>query len=347
MESSPHAAEPAAASGHGGQIPGARAWIISDGKAGHEAMCRGVAEALGLAVAWKRVAPAGMWKALAPWGPVAPGERFGAPGTPFAPPWPEIAFAAGRTTTPYIRALKRRAGFGTYTVILMDPHTGPATADLFWVPEHDKRRGPNVITTLTAPHPLSPARLAEIRSRPDAAIAALARPRVAVLVGGPNDRYRYPEPVIGRLAACVRSLAGLGAGLMLTASRRTPPALVAALEAAVRGTGAIFWKGDGPNPYPQFLASADAFLVTADSVNMAGEAAATGRPIYIFAPEGGAAKFDAFHAALAAKGITRPAPERFTEIASWSYVPLDAAATIAREIALRYQLHRSMRPGLT
>ena len=328
-----------------GPLAGARAWIVSDGKAGHEAMCRGVAEALGLAIEWKRVAPAGLWKALAPWGPVAPGERFGAPGTPFAPPWPDIALAAGRTTTPYVRALKRKAGSKTYTVILMDPKTGAGTADLFWVPEHDSRRGPNVVTTLTAPHPLSPARLAEIRSRPSPAIEALPAPRVAVLIGGPNDRYRYPDTVIERLVGCVQSLAGLGAGLMITTSRRTPPELVSALRRAAGAASAILWTGEGPNPYPEFVAHADLFLVTADSVNMAGEAAATGRPIYIFEPRGGADKFTAFHAALRSRGITREAPDRFESFGAWSYPPLDAADAIAREIELRYRRRRSLLPG--
>ncbi|MGE0024581.1 MAG: mitochondrial fission ELM1 family protein [Hyphomicrobium sp.] len=330
-----------------GLLAGARAWIVSDGKAGHEALCLGVAEALGLAVTWKRVAPSGIWRTLAPWGPVAPRERFGAPGTPFAPPWPAVALAAGRTTTPYIRALKKKAGLKTFTVVMMDPRTGPGTADLFWVPEHDKRRGPNVIATLTAPHPFSPARLAEIRARPDPAIAALPAPRVAVLVGGPNERYAYPEPVVARLARAVRSLAALGAGLMITVSRRTPPALVVALEAAVAGTGAIFWKGEGPNPYAAFLAHADAILVTADSTNMAGEAAVTGKPIYVFEPEGGADKFRAFHAALRERGVTRPAPDVFTEIGTWSYRPLYAATAVADEIALRWQRRRAMLPGLT
>ncbi len=318
-------------------MAGSSAWIVSDGKAGHEALCLGVAEALGLAIEIKRIAPRGLWKAMAPWGPVSPTERFGGPGTPFAPPWPQIAFAAGRTTTPYIRALKRRAGLETFTVVMLDPKTGPASADLFWVPEHDHRRGANVITTLTAPHTYSSARLEEIRARPDPAIAALKSPRVAVLVGGPNERYRYPEPVIARFAALVRSLAATGAGLMITASRRTPETLMAALRDLERETGAILWTGEGPNPYPAFLAHADAFLVTADSVNMAGEAAATGRPIYVFEPDGGAQKFTAFHRALRDLGVTRRAPERFATLESWSYAPLNAAETIAAEIAHRWQ----------
>lgn len=330
-----------------GPLDGASAWIISDGKAGHEAMCLGVAEALGLTVAWKRVAPSGVWRALAPWVPVAPRERFGEPGSLFAPPWPQIALAAGRTTTPYIRALKKKAGLKTYTVILMDPRTGPATADLFWVPEHDSRRGPNVIATLTAPHKFSPARLAALRAAPEPDIAALATPRVAVLIGGPNERYHYPQPVIEHLAALVGSLANLGAGLMITASRRTPPDLIAAIENAHSGADAIFWKGEGPNPYPQFIAHADAFLVTADSINMAGEAAATGRPIYIFEPPGGAEKFTAFHRRLREQGVTRIAPDRFETLGAWSYTPLYAAGRIADEIELRWQRRKTMLGGVT
>jgi uncharacterized protein len=328
-------------------LAGARAWIVSDGKAGHEALSKGVAGALGVTVDIKRVAPHGIWKAMAPWGPVSPREKFGEPGAPFAPPWPDIAIAAGRTTLPYLRALKRRAGLRTYTVVLMDPKTPPSSADLYWVPEHDRRRGPNVIATLTAPHPFSADRLAEIRAAPDPGIARLPSPRVAVLVGGPNDRYRYATGTMVRLTTAIRSLADLGASLMITVSRRTPAELVTALEAVANGANAILWNGEGPNPYAQFLAHADAFLVTADSINMAGEAAATGRPISIFEPEGGADKFTSFHDALRKAGITRPAPERFSEVPGWSYQPVDAARVIADEIERRWQRRRSMLPGLT
>ena len=76
--------------------------------------------------------PGGRWR----------GRRsFGVEGSRLGPPWPAFAFATGRTTIPYIRALRRRAGLATYTVILMDPRTGPKSADLIWVPEHDRRRG--------------------------------------------------------------------------------------------------------------------------------------------------------------------------------------------------------------
>ena len=169
------------------------------------------------------------------------------------------------------------------------------TADLFWVPEHDTRRGPNVITTLTAPHSFTARRLAELRASMPAQIAALPQPRVAVLLGGPNGDFRYTPAALRRLAAALQSLGRLGAGLMITPSRRTPEPITDFVREATAGTPRIFWDGKGENPYPQFLAHADAFIAPADSVNMTGEPCATGKPVYVFEPEGGSAKFTRFH----------------------------------------------------
>jgi len=173
-------------------LEGRSAWIISDGKAGHEVQCLGVAEALGLSIEIKHIsAPSRTFRWRAPYGPPPRAARFAQTGSVFGPPFPAFAFAAGRLTTPYIRALKKKAGVRTFTVILLDPKVSAASADLFWVPEHDARRGPNVVTTLTAPHRFSPARLAEVRLSMLPEIAALPSPRVAVLIGGPNGDYRF------------------------------------------------------------------------------------------------------------------------------------------------------------
>ncbi len=134
----------------------------------------------------KLVEPTGIYKIMAPRGPVASRERFGEVHGRFGPPWPDIAIATGRASIPYIRALKRKAGFSTYTVVLQDPKSGPSTADLIWVPAHDKRRGANVITTPTAPHSFSARRLAELRAILPPAVAALPSPRIAVILGGKN-----------------------------------------------------------------------------------------------------------------------------------------------------------------
>jgi uncharacterized protein len=321
---------------------GLRGWIISDGKAGNEAQARGVFDALRLEYEVKHVAPSGVWRLLAPWGPVNPYERFGSKESPFRPPWPQFAVAAGRLTIPYLRTLKRRAGIATYTIILLDPKVDERAADLFWVPQHDKRRGPNVISTLTAPHSFTPQRLAELRRTFPPAIAALPRPRVAVALGGPNGDYRYSEPALLRLGTALQSLVALGAGLMITASRRTPGEAVSFLRDAMAAGGAFFWDGAGENPYPYFLAHADAFVVPADSINMTGEPCATGKPVYVFHPDGGSPKFDRFHQALVRYGATRPLPKRLQALDTWHYPPLISSEIIAAEITRRWTKRRQM-----
>jgi uncharacterized protein len=321
---------------------GRSGWIVSDGKAGNDAQTHGVFDALGLSYEVKRVDPKGVWRLLAPWGPVSPAERFGTAASQFRPPWPDFAIAAGRLTTPYIRKLKQAAGRRTYTVILLDPKVGTGAADLFWVPEHDRLRGPNVMTTLTAPHSYTPRRLAELRRTMPPEIAALPAPRVAVALGGPDGNYRYTPASVVRLLSALGSLAALGAGLMITPSRRTPAEVTALVHDATERTPRLFWSGTGDNPYPHFLAHADAFIAPADSVNMVGEASATGRPVYVFEPEGGSRKRTRFHEALRRHGATRPLPERFERLEAWTYAPLNSAETVAAEIARRWMKRKQM-----
>ncbi len=82
---------------------------------------------------------------------------------------------------------------------------------------------------------------------------------------------------------------------------------------------AIFYEGEGVNPYFAMLGSADHIFVTADSVNMATEAAATGKPVHILAVDGAAGKLDGFHRSLQRRGCARPFAGK---LESWNYPPL-------------------------
>ena len=323
-------------------LAGLKAWLIADDKAGMQVQVRGVAEALGLDFELKEVAPGGIFRHTAPWGPPDLKERFGRPGSRFAPPWPAVAIATGRLSIPYIRALRRKAGLATFTVVLQDPRTWASTADLIWVPEHDRRRGANVFTTLTAPHGFSPRRLAALAATLPTEIAALPRPRVAVILGGKNGVYRFTDADDDRLELALDSIARLGASFLITPSRRTHRRLLAAVDRATAGAPRFVWTGEGPNPYPAFLAHADCFVVTGDSVNMTGEPLVTGKPVWVFEPSGGSAKFARFHESLRRYGATRRLPDRLEALDVWSYEPLEAAATIAREIERRWLQRRAM-----
>lgn len=329
-------------------VRGRTGWIISDGKAGNETQCRGVFDALGLKAEVKRIQPGRLQELFAPYLGVARAERFGEPGSTFAPPWPDFAIAAGRLTAPYIRALKRQARLATYTIILQNPKVSLATADFFWMPEHDRMRGANVLTTVVSPHGYSPARIAALREMPPPpAFTAVPRPWVAVLIGGDGSSYTFTPGDIARFAGALQSLAERGAGLLMTPSRRTPVALLSAIDQATAGFPRFLWDGTGDNPLPAMLAHADHFVVTADSVNMCGEPAVTGRPIHVFTPSGGSAKFQRYHDALLRHGVTRPLPDAVAALDTWSYPPLYSAADIALAIAERWHRRRSMLSGMT
>lgn len=319
--------------------PFTRAIVLTDGKAGDELQCLGVAEALGLAPELRRVRPRAPFAWLAPRGPLDPRERPGRADGPLPEPWPDLVIASGRRAVPYLPALKRASGGRSFTAFLKDPRTGPGAADFLWVAEHDRLRGESVCVTLTAPHRISPARLAAARAAPDPRLASLPRPRVAVLAGGDSRHHRFTEADQARFLADLARLAREdGARPMITASRRTPPALRDGLARLAAETGGFLWDGTGENPYVSLLALADAVVVTADSTNMLGEAAASGAPVLVFAPTGGHAKFETLVAGLAAHGAARPFRGR---LEGDRYEPLDSTPVVAAALARAYRAHRA------
>jgi len=311
-------------------------WTISDGKAGMDVQAIGVARALGVEPLVKHIAPKGIFKSLAPWGPVAPTERFGRAGSLFAPPWPTLAIATGRQSIPYIKRLKRCAGNNTVTIVLQDPRTKPGIADFVWVPEHDRLRGPNVFTTLTAPSSFTANALARLRSRVPESIERLPAPRVAVFLGGDNAVYRYTPSDCARLNEILQSFGALGASFLITPSRRTSKGMTDAVDLATNLYPRLLWNGEGANPYADFLAHADAIVVTADSINMVSEACASGVPVFVFHPSGGSSKFAYFHEQLEKRGLTRPLRAPLDSIETWAYDPLFAATEIAAEVQRRW-----------
>lgn len=316
-------------------------WIVTDGRMGTVATASGIAAELGLDADHKRVAPRALWSTLPSWSVLDPRDTFGGTGSAFAPPWPDIAIAAGARTIPYLQALRRASEGATFTVILQHPRTRADIADLIWCPEHERLNAPNVISTLTSPHGMRPHRLAAMRRMPVAEIEALGGPLAAVLLGGPNRAYTFDAPARERLAECLRNLTKQGVSFLITPSRRTTAALFRTVTAATKGARRIVWTREDTNPYWSFMAHADFTIVTADSVNMTSEACVTGRPVYVFEPDGGSGRFKRFHASLREYGATRPLTAGTQADETWSYVPLDAAPIIAGEIVRRYSAARA------
>ena len=312
-------------------MAGPDCWILSNGKAGTENQCLGLAEAMGLAPAVKRVHPRVPWTWLPVGLGLAPALSGGSAG--LAPPWPALLIASGRRSVPYSLAIRRLSHGATFTVQIQDPRIAPHRFDLVAVPRHDHLRGGNVVETLGALNRVTPERLSAAATHFAPAFAHLPRPLIAVLIGGSSGSYRLTpavtEDLCDKLASLTRSAGG---SLAVTPSRRTGAANVAILGRRLAELPATIWDGAGENPYFGLLGLADALIVTCDSVSMASEACATGKPVYIADLPGGGRKFREFHAALRAAGMTRPFAGALD---SWTYAPPDDTARLAAEVARR------------
>jgi uncharacterized protein len=300
-------------------------WAISDGRAGLANQVRGLAEAIGLPVQVKTAQPRLPWTLLPVTMWPAPFSALGAGSSPFAAPWPKVAIGCGWRSIPYVLAVKRLSGGKTFTVQLQDPRVDPKLFDLVVPPEHDGLKGANVETIVGSPNAVTRAKLDAAGTQWHPKFDTLKQPRIAVLIGGQSKSHRFDESDARNLAAQLKDLASRF-GLMITTSRRTGEAQTNIIKSALAGTGAYLWDGAGENPYFGLLGHADVILVTSDSTNMAVEAAATGKPVYIVDLPGGDPKFAHLHASLEQRGIAR----KFTgEIAQWSYEPLNETARIA------------------
>jgi uncharacterized protein len=298
-------------------------WALHDGKAGMASQVLGLAEATGFHFIEKRLAIRFPWVVLPPRLWLMPFYAARDRGERLTPPWPDLVIASGRNAAMPALSIKRASRGRTFAVQIQNPGVGHTEFDLFVAPEHDRIPAPQVIMTRGAVHRVTQARLAAERAR-FPGLAAMPRPILSVLIGGANKAYRLGSQRLAEIAEAIALILRTNGGsALVTPSRRTEEGGFSLLRDRLNGLSASIWDGTGENPYFAYLAFADAFLVTADSVSMISEAAATGKPVHVLGLDGGNAKFARFHAAMQAAGITRP----FTgSIESWSYsIPDDTA----------------------
>lgn len=308
-------------------------WLITDGRIGIENEALGLAEALGVPHEIKRVAPLPPWRWIPPRFVPCPLASLGKAGANFRPPWPDLTISCGRQSVAISAEIKRRAGARTFAVFLQNPRVPTTWFDLVVPPMHDHVSGPNVVETRGAIHRVTPDKIAAGAEKFRAVFSPLPKPWVAVMIGGASKEYRFDAEDAERIGASLaRFGAKHGAGLIVTASRRTGEGNTRIIRERLAGTPHWFWDGTGDNPYFGMLGLADAIVVTVDSIAMTSEAASTGKPVYVMALRGERRKFVEFHVRLQADGITRPFDETLVR---WTYPPLDDTGLVARAIRER------------
>jgi mitochondrial fission protein ELM1 len=313
------------------------AWVITDGAAGNQRQALALAQALGLRSCSLTLGTRAPWSWLAP--RLTLGGRLAWPAaqrSALAPPWPTLAIGCGRDAALATRLLRKLSQGACRSVQILDPHAPSRHWDLLIAPRHDDLEGSNVLHPIGSLHPVDAAWLAAGREA-HAAFAALPRPRLALLLGGPRRGVTLDAAWTAALIASLRArLAHDGGSVLLCASRRTPPSLVASVGDGLAGVPGVRWRGaqDGPNPYPGLLAWADRVIVSPDSVNMLSEAAATGVPVHTLTRASLPRRLARFHAALRAGGWLSDIDTDSAPPAQ----PLRETAAIAAEVAHRLGL---------
>ena len=289
-----------------GQIPPSDSaplvWALLAKRPGDNAQIRTLAAATGLTVVAKQL---GLRKGLE----ALPNLRQG--GSLFsydvrtqealtASPLPALVIAAGKRSAPAALWLKAHRGARLL-------HLGRTWAPGRWfdavvtTPQYAQPPGPNVTENL---FPLTPPYLPSAALPPD--LAALPRPRLLVVAGGDAVGLRFGFDEARALAArAVERQTREGGSLMVATSPRTSRAAAEALrDAIVPGEGRLVSLfGAEENRYRDFLAAADAVMVTEDSVSMVAEAANTSRPVELFRLASRADRGAPLRRALSATGL--------------------------------------------
>ncbi|MFQ5643440.1 MAG: mitochondrial fission ELM1 family protein [Thiogranum sp.] len=262
-----------------------RIWLVLGDKLGDNAQVKVVADSLGLPCETKHLVPREKYRLGKPRFRVSLEHLDLDESDSLAAPWPDLVITAGRRHAMAALWIKERSP-ATRLVLLGRPRRWIQKFDLVIVPPQYSVPGVPNVMQLTLPllrvdrHAVSAA-TAKHRGE----FAALARPVIAVLVGGPTQPFRFDTRVAMQLADyCKRLQRELGGSLYISTSRRTPEAVCTTLQQQLPGQAVLHtWTSDDRNnPYLALLGSADYFVVTGDSVSMLIEVADCGKPLAIF-----------------------------------------------------------------
>lgn len=260
--------------------PPPRVWALLGPRAGDNNQVLALAEALGWPFEAKPLGYTLLRRVPLLLAGAGTGRLDAASRARLGPPWPELVIAVGRRGVPVARWIKARAGGRAVLVQIGRPRAPLSWFDLVvTTPQYGTPEAANVLTLPVPMSRLTPARLREAGEAWGAGLDAYPRPRLALLLGGPSPPLRpRPGDAVDAFARLQRRAREAGGSVLVVGSRRTPPALVAAVEARAHASDvpAALLGGDA---YAGLLALADEVHVTADSAAMLGDAVASGHPV--------------------------------------------------------------------
>lgn len=279
------------------------AWLIVDkGKIGSQNQCIGLAEAMHIPYTLKSIHVKFPWYYLprdfwpSPNVCVENGEKL------FAPPYPEIIIASGRSAAQIAASIKKKNP-QIFTIYLMDPRMDHKYFDYIVAPAHDVLKGPKVIESMGMLNRVTPALLEQDEAHFKETFDDLPGEKIAVLIGGKSKHYKMTAYDMRKLGESLQTCySNSPIALMVTFSRRSTHEQRDAFLKAIEGIPSYIWDDLPPNPYFAMLNAADYVLVTQDTTSMVTEACATGKPVFVVELPGHSEKFNRFYNLLKVRG---------------------------------------------
>lgn len=262
-----------------------RIWVLTGARTGDNTQARALAEGLG----WPYSEIPLVHNALH----VLPNRILGASrrslrsGTnALRAPWPDVVIATGKRSVPVARWIQRRARGRTRLVQIGRPQAPLAWFDLvITTPQYRLPESPNVLHNLLPLNGVTTQALAAAAAAWQSSFAHLPRPRIGCILGGPTSTHRLDAASARRIAETADALAArTGGSVLLTTGPRTPPNAAAAAERTLSSPASVHrWDRDRerPNPLMAYLALADRFVISGESVSALAETCATGKPVHV------------------------------------------------------------------
>jgi mitochondrial fission protein ELM1 len=202
------------------------------------------------------------------------------------PPWPDLVISAGRRNEPVARWIRKQTGGQCRLVHIGRPWARPKHFDLIvTTPQYKLPKAPNVLYNELPLHRIDQEKLAAAAQHWRPEFAHLPQPWLAVLIGGNSSCSQFTAAGLRYLARSANAIAASKNGaLLVTTSARSPKGTLALMKQEIN-VPALFFDYSyehSANPYYGFLALADAFIVTADSISMLTESCATGKPVQLY-----------------------------------------------------------------
>lgn len=265
-------------------------WVLQTHAPGDSEQSLAVAEALRAPFTVKRVD----WPAADPAEDrtllrtfLAEGEAAAArrAGAGLQAPWPRLVICCGRRADRIGFWIKRQSRGRTKIVSIGRAHSPIAQYDLLAAPPHFALpERSNVIHLPLPPARFRPPRDAQASAAIGGNMVPVPKPWFTILLGGEVKEYVISPAALGRTARAAQEAADRhGGSVVVSTSRRTPPALLAVVEGALKNPHVHRWSAAtrDANPYEVLLQQSAALFVTADSASMVLDCARSGTPTYV------------------------------------------------------------------